>query len=154
MDYLKLDEIDKKIALLLAGNSRLSVRDISKKINVSPPTVSRRIRKLEKDGIIRGYVSIIEDEELGFTCRAVLLIKVDGSFEPNQVIEQMKNNEKICNLYHTVGNYDIILTASCNEVNSLSVFTNELRSIEGIAMIESVFINSREKVLKKILTDE
>ena len=63
----------------------------------------------------------------------------------------MKNNEKICNLYSTVGNYDIIFTATCSTVESLSSFIDSLRKIEGIAWIDSVLISSREKILKKIM---
>jgi Lrp/AsnC family leucine-responsive transcriptional regulator len=149
---VKYDEVDKQIIDLLARNSRLSVREISKIINVSPPTVSRRIRKLEEKGIIKGYVSIIEDEELGYDCRALLLIKVTGNSDPKKIISEMKDNDRICNLYETVGNYDIISTATCPEVDGLSDFISSLRSIDGIAWIDSVLITSRQKVLKKILT--
>jgi DNA-binding Lrp family transcriptional regulator len=154
LSQIKLDEVDKQIIDLLAENSRLGVREIAKRINVSAPTISRRIRRLEDNGIIKGYVSIIENEELGYTCRAVLLIKVSGNANLNNVINQMKKNERVCNLFHTVGNYDIVMTATVSEVNNLSDFISELRTIEGIAMIESVFITSREKVLKKIITSD
>ena len=150
---MEYDELDKKILELLSKNSRLSVRDISKMINSSPPTVSRRIRKLEKRGIIRGYVSIIEDEDLGYDCRTLLLIKINGNSNPKKIIEEMKDNERICNLYITVGNYEIISTATCPNLDDLSEFIDNLRKIEGIAWIDSVLITSREKVLKKILNE-
>ena len=86
---MEYDELDKKILELLSGNSRLSVRKISKMINSSPPTVSRRIRRLEEGGIIKGYVSIIEDEELGYDCRALLLIKIGGNSNPEKIIEEI-----------------------------------------------------------------
>ena len=127
------------------------MREISKLINISPPTVSRRIRKLEEKGVIKGYVSIIEDEELGYDCRALLLIKIAGNSDQYKIIEKMRENERICTLYSTVGNYDIISTATCSELNELSDFINNLRSIDGVAWIDSVLITSREKVLKKIL---
>jgi len=150
---LEYDDLDKKILELLSMNSRLSVREISKIIDSSPPTVSRRIRRLEERGIIKGYVSIIEDEELGYDCRALLLIKVGGNSDPEKIIEEMKDNERICNLYTTVGNYDIISTATCPKLDGLSEFIDGLRKIDGIAWIDSVLITSREKVLKKVLTD-
>ncbi len=150
---MEYDDIDKSILELLSQNSRLSVREISKRIGSSPPTVSRRIRRLEERGIIKGYVSIIEDEELGYDCRALLLIKVSGGSDPERIIEEMKDNERICNLYSTVGNYDIISTATCPQLNGLSEFIDGLRKIDGIAWIDSVLITSREKVLKKVLTE-
>lgn len=148
---MEYDDLDKKILEILSGNSRLSVREISRLVDSSPPTVSRRIRRLEELGTIKGYVSIIEDEELGYDCRALLLIKVSGNSDPSKIVEKMKNNDKICNLYSTVGNYDIISTATCSTVESLSSFIDSLRKIEGIAWIDSVLISSREKILKKIL---
>ena len=151
---MKFDEVDRQIIDLLSKNSRLSVRELSKIINVSHPTVSRRIRKLEEKGVIKGYVSIIEDEELGYDCRALLLIKVTGNSDPEKIIAEMRDNERICNLYTTVGNYDIISTATCSELDGLSDFIKNLRSINGIAWIDSVLITSRQKVLKKILTEE
>ena len=150
---MEYDDLDKRILELLSRNSRLSVREISKIIDSSPPTVSRRIRRLEESGIIKGYVSIIEDEELGYDCRALLLIKVSGGSDPEKIIEEMKDNERICNLYKTVGNYDIISTATCPRMEGLSEFIDGLRKIDGIAWIDSVLITSREKVLKKVLTD-
>ena len=152
-DSMAYDDVDKKILELLSGNSRLSVRQISKIIKVSPPTISRRIRRLEEKGVIKGYVSIIEDEELGYDCRALLLVKMSGNSDPDMIIEKMRNNDRICNLYQTVGNYDIISTATCTKLEGLSDFIEELRTIEGIAWIDSVLITSREKVLKKILTN-
>lgn len=150
---MEYDDLDKKILEILSRNSRTSVREISKMIDSSPPTVSRRIRRLEERGIIKGYVSIIEDEELGYDCRALLLIKVGGNSDPENIIEEMKDNERICNLYKTVGNYDIICTATCTKLDGLSGFIDGLRKIDGIAWIDSVLITSREKVLKKVLTE-
>ena len=82
-----------------------------------------------------------------------MLIKVSGGSDPEKIIEEMKNNERICNLYNAVGNYDIISTATCPKMEDLSEFKNKIRKIDSIAWIDSVLITSREKVLKKILTE-
>jgi DNA-binding Lrp family transcriptional regulator len=148
---LEYDALDKQILELLSQNSRTSVREISRVLDSSPATVSRRIRKLEEIGIIKGYVSIIEDEELGYDCRALLLIKVREGSDPEQIVERMKDNERICNLYTTIGDYKIITTATCHEENALSEFIDELNEIDGITEIESVLIQSREKILKKVI---
>ncbi len=148
---MEYDNLDKKILELLSRNSRTSVREISRILDSSPATVSRRIRRLEEMGVIKGYVSIIEDEELGYDCRALLLIKVSNDYNPEQIVDKMKDNERICNLYTTIGDYKIITTATCNEQNALSEFIDELNKIDGITKIESVLIQSREKILKKII---
>lgn len=91
--HLKLNNIDRKILELLAENGRLGVRELASKLKVSPSTISRKIRKLERKGLIKGYVAIIEDESIGYGCRAVLLVKVSGDIDPNYVINQMVDYE-------------------------------------------------------------
>ena len=148
---MEYDDLDKRILELLSQNSRVSVREISRILESSPATVSRRIRRLEEIGVIKGYVSIIEDEELGYDCRSLLLIKISNDSDPLQIIDKMKDNKKICNLYSTIGDYKIISTAKCHEQKDLSEFINELKKVNGITDIESVLIQSREKILNKII---
>lgn len=148
---MEYDNLDKQILELLSQNSRTSVREISRVLDSSPATISRRIRRLEEIGVIKGYVSIIEDEELGYDCRALLLIKISSESDSEQIIEKMKDNERICNLYSTIGDYKIITTATCSEQEALSEFIDELTKIDGITEIESVLIQSREKILKKVI---
>ena len=102
-------------------------------------------------GVIKGYVSIIEDEDLGYDCRSLLLIKLKDKVDPEKIIDKIKYNEKICNLYSTTGDYKIISTATCGEEDALSIFIDELKMIDGIVDIESVLIQSREKIMRKIL---
>ena len=151
---MEYDTLDKQILEILSQNSRTSVREISRVLDSSPATVSRRIRKLEEMRVIKGYVSIIEDEDLGYDCRALLLIKISESSDPDLIVEAMKDNERICNLYTTIGDYKIITTATCHEPKALSEFIDELNKIDGITDIESVLIESREKILRKIIEHE
>jgi DNA-binding Lrp family transcriptional regulator len=70
---------DTELRLLseLMKNSRRSDRDLAKAIGVSQPTVSRTIRKLEKDGIIKEYTMIPDFAKLGYGLMSFLLVKVN-----------------------------------------------------------------------------
>ena len=63
---IKLDEIDIKILRLLASNARIPVLDIAKKLNITPKTVSSRIKLLEKKEVIIGYRTMFDLEKLGY----------------------------------------------------------------------------------------
>ena len=64
-EVIELDEIDKKILLLLSYNPRESLVDISKKVKLSADGVSLRIKKLEKRGLIQNYTLILNNNEIG-----------------------------------------------------------------------------------------
>lgn len=64
---MQLDKTDVAILRLLQRDSRTSFRDIAKEIGVSVPTVSSRVERLEKLGVLRGYHADIDSETLGET---------------------------------------------------------------------------------------
>jgi len=92
-----MKDIKLKLVSELMRNSRRSDRDLAKAIGVSQPTVSRLLKKLEKDGIIKEYTMIPDFRKLGFTLLALTFIKIQesrsGEIEKTTVIiENMKEN--------------------------------------------------------------
>lgn len=146
-----LDTVDKKILEMLAEDSRITVRDISRKLDVSPSTVSRKIKHMEEANIIKGYVSIIEDKEVGKGSRAVLLVRTSGEYNHNKIINVITEMDDVCNLFLTMGNYDIILTACTTNQSELYKMINDLRTLDGVLWVDFASIVSRRKVLSKIL---
>ncbi|TYR81293.1 Lrp/AsnC family transcriptional regulator [Priestia megaterium] len=62
---MKIDEIDLLILQHLYQDSRLSMRELAKKVNLSPPSVTERVRQLESFGVIETYTIGINYEKLG-----------------------------------------------------------------------------------------
>ncbi|MBU1135234.1 MAG: Lrp/AsnC family transcriptional regulator [Nanoarchaeota archaeon] len=65
-DEIKLDKTDLKILKLIAPNSRISVLEIAKQLNITPKTASSRIKQLEKKKVIVGYRTMFDLEKLGY----------------------------------------------------------------------------------------
>ncbi|MEK5267328.1 Lrp/AsnC family transcriptional regulator [Weizmannia sp. FSL W8-0401] len=63
---MKIDEIDKEILNVLKNDSRLSMREISKRIHLSAPSVAERVKKLESFGIIKNYTIELDYKKLGY----------------------------------------------------------------------------------------
>ncbi len=147
------DEVDRHILRILKMDGRASIRNIAKRLEISPATVSRKIKKLEENNIIKAYVSIIEDDELGKGTRAVLLVKTTGDYDSNQVIERLTDMDDICNVFLTMGNYDMILTACTTDENELYRMIKRIRGEEGVLWVDSASIVTRKKVLSKIIKD-
>ena len=147
------DEVDKQILRILKLHGRASIRDMAKQLNVSPATVSRKIKKLEENNIIKAYVSIVEDDELGKGTRAVLLVKTTGDYDSNQIVENLTAMDDVCNVFLTMGNYDMILTACTTDENELYRMIKRIRGAEGVLWVDSASIVTRKKVLSAIIED-
>lgn len=56
---MQLDRVDRKILNELYNDSRLSMRELAKRVNLSAPSTSERVRKLESEGVIQNIQSIL-----------------------------------------------------------------------------------------------
>ena len=124
------DDVDKQILQILKLDGRASIRDIAEKLGISPATVSRKIKRLEEDNIIKAYVSIIEDEQIGKGSRAVLLVRTSGEKSQSDVIGKISDMEDICNVFLTMGNYDLILTACTISESELYNIIKRIRALK------------------------
>jgi len=79
---MKIDEIDVRILRELQADSRISIRELSKRINLSPPSVTERVRRLEEHGTIEGYTVRLSKKGLGIVVDCILEVTMrDGQYE-------------------------------------------------------------------------
>lgn len=73
---MKLDKINWLILKEIQENSRAPLTEISKKVNLSSPSVAERIQKMEEGGIINGYSTSLNMEKLGYPLGVYISIKI------------------------------------------------------------------------------
>lgn len=75
----QLDRIDRNILAALGRDGRLSMAELAGKVGLSKTPVQARVRKLEKDGIIRGYAAVIDREKIGEGHIAFVQVKLSDT---------------------------------------------------------------------------
>ncbi len=127
-----VDKIDLKILHFLSENCRVSLNKISGRLKVSKSTVNYRIKKLEDEGIIKGYSTVINYEASGKINGRLLLKLVnlqDDYLE--KIINILKGIKKIIWIASTQGKGDIILTILCDSVKEFNESINEINQKIG-----------------------
>ena len=79
MNEDQLDRIDRNILAALSGDGRLSMAELSQKVGLSKTPVQARVRRLEKDGYIRGYAAVIDRERMGEGHVAFVQVKLSDT---------------------------------------------------------------------------
>ena len=69
-----LDEIDRRIVRELQQNARLSMAELGRRVNLSPPAVSDRVERLERAGVITGYHARVDPRALGYPVAAIVRV--------------------------------------------------------------------------------
>ena len=143
---MQLDEKDQKIIDCLSINSRQSTYSISKKTAIPITTVHNRIKKLERQGIIKGYTVVLNQKKLGrkLMCYCVLHynIGVWGKETNRQELKkQLLNLHSIQEVKYITGRFDILLKFNLKDMDEYNdIILNQLRKIPGIGQTETIFV--------------
>ena len=74
---MQLDRTDKRILRELQCNGRMSNQELAEKVGLSPSPCLRRVKQLEDEGIIKGYVALVNPAMLGLKMMALIQIRMD-----------------------------------------------------------------------------
>lgn len=89
-----IDEIDRQIMLLLQEDAHLSNAALAERVGLTGSTVHERVKKLEKKGIIKGYVAVVDAEAIGKPIMAFIRLTVGTT--PDGYIENKQNIMEVC----------------------------------------------------------
>ena len=148
-----LDETDVQILNLLQNDGRITNAELAKRVGLSPPSVLQRVRALEKSGLIRNYVAILEPELLGLRITALVMISL--SLHQEQPIERFRRSiqeiPEITECYHVSGDFDFLLKVVVRDMRAYEVFLREkLSKIKGIGKITTNFVLATNKQATQI----
>ncbi len=148
-----MDEKDVSIIRIIGRRSGLSSRKLSKMLNIPIPTVHRRIKKMEKDGIIKGYKALIDYEKTTWPIGALLLIDLEETIpgkDPRpkkDILRSLRSFDEIEEVIEVqAANFDLVVRARFGTLKKLSEFIEKLRYVEGIEETSSAII-TEETVL-------
>ena len=127
----KIDELDLKILREYIVDARLSCREVAKRLRTSTATVLSRLRKLEQDGVIKGYSAILDYEKLDYAITAVTEVVVSRGrlIDMETEIARLSNTLAV---YDVTGETDAIIISKFRNMDELSDFTKKLLSMSYI----------------------
>src|ERR671918_198993 len=119
-----MDETDAKILKKLLSDARMSYRKVAEEIGVSPPTVLARVGKLEGDGIIRSYSTLLDHEKLGYDLTAIIEITATKG-KIVDLERQIAKFPNVCAVYDITGLTDMMVIAKFKNRKELSNFVKK-----------------------------
>jgi len=158
MRKMKLDEKDIKILNLIQENCKLTAREIAKRINSPITTVFARIKRLEKQGIIKGYKAVLNAEKLGKNTTAFILVsftyqtpKTEQQISQREVAKKIAKFPEVQEVHIITGNWDLLLKVKVKDVEELGKFiVDRLRLVKGVEKTLTCVVLSTEKETTEI----
>ena len=126
-----IDKLDLKIINVLNENARTSFREISRKLKVSLTTVANRVKRLEQDGIIKGYIPLINLDRVGYDLLTIIGIRIAHG-KLMEVERKISKNPHVYEIYDTTGEWDSLIIARFKSREELNTFIKRVLAIEHV----------------------
>jgi len=140
---LHLDDIDIRILNLLQEDGRLSVRELAKKVSLSPTPVHERLKRLESSGIIDHYAAVLNTGKLGqFIVFFVnIILKEHSTRLGGEFIEKITSFPEVVEFHVIGGEHDFMIKVIVPDMAAYRhFFVRQLGEIPNIARLQSIIV--------------
>ncbi|MGH6746489.1 AsnC family transcriptional regulator [Novosphingobium sp. PhB57] len=140
---MQLDLFDRKIIASLQEDARMPVAQVAERTALSATPVSRRIKRLEDDGVILGYAPVLDPRKLGFELEAYVLINLNAHIDENitRFEQAIRDNPYVIACHAVTGDMDYIIHIIARDVEHLSQITlKTLVRIPGVRDVKSSIV--------------
>ena len=138
-----LDETDIEILHSLQKDAKINAKELSEKLHISKTPIYERIKRLENEGYIKGYVALVDNKKIGLPliifCNVSLAVHDDEHIE--RFKEEIRNIDEIMECYSTGGIYDFFVKVVLKDLDAYNQFVFEkLTKVHGIVKMQSSFV--------------
>ena len=144
----QLDKTDVEILQVLQKDAKVNTKELSENLHISKTPIYERIKRLENDGYIKGYVALVDNKKVGLPlivfCNVSLAVHDDEHIKRFQ--EEIKEIDEIMECYSTGGIYDFFIKVVLKDLDAYNRFVFEkLTKVHGIVKMQSSFVLSEIK---------
>lgn len=130
-----LDRIDKVLLVALQAEGRLRLEDLARRVELAPSSVHDRLRRLQREGVIRQWTIAISPEALGLPVLA--LIGVTASRPCSELVGVLAQMREIEEMHSVAGRLSFILKLRATSTEHLLQLIERLKQIPGVESTET-----------------
>lgn len=144
-----LDEKDRDVIRHLQNDARITNAELARRVDLSPPGLQKRLRKLEESGVIVGYATLIDREAVGFDmlCFVQATLVRHAPEAVSDFKRAVQNMPEVLECYHLTGEYDYLMKVVVRNRKHLEEFILEtLTPVPGMDRVRTSLVLSEIKI--------
>ena len=137
-----LDERDLAILGALQEDARATYADVGAKVGLSASTVHERVRKLEQQGVIRGYRAVLDAEAVGLLVTALIAVKPLDPQQPDDLPARVHEFPEVEDCYSVAGEFNYVLKVRTRTTGDLEDLIRRLREKGGVSTNTTIALST------------
>ena len=143
---MTIDDIDLRILDMLQRNGKLSQAKIAGAVGLTTPSVNERIKKMERHGMIRGFVALLDHEKMGFPLTAYVDVALEHPRFEKAFVDELERLLSVQECHYLAGEYAYRLKVKAADTSSLADFIQRrLMIIRGVTRARTQISLSSKK---------
>lgn len=143
---MKLDSTDIKILEIMQQDGRITTKALADQLNLSTTPVFERVKRLERDGIIKQYVALLDNRKLDLMLTVFISISLTKHSRSylEKFVKEVNQYPEVMECYHIAGNFDFLLKIVVKNMEIYEAFIlNKLSTIANLGQVQSSFVLSK-----------
>jgi len=146
-----LDAIDRKLLALIQDDAKLSQAELAKAVGLTAPSVNERVRKLERSGVIRGYVALLDERKLGHDITAFVEIFIEHPKFESGFIQSVGELDEVLECHHITGEFSLLLKVRVKDMAAFRrLLIEKLNSVRGVRQTRTLMVLATAKEQRRI----
>jgi Lrp/AsnC family transcriptional regulator, leucine-responsive regulatory protein len=137
-----VEDIDQRIVSLLSQDGRMSFTDLARQTGLSVSAVHQRVRRLRERGVIRGYVALLDCEQIGLPMTAFISIKPIEPSAPDDAPERLQHISAIEACHSVAGDESYILKVRVASPGDLEDLLRQIRETANVSTRTTVVLST------------
>ena len=132
-----MDSVDLRLLKILSENAHTSLHKMGREVGLSTSGVRRRVKQLEKTGVIKKYSAVVDPKKYGYEITAFVSVDADSQ-SLRDLISSLARRHEVCELHRTTGGHDLMIKVRAKDVDSLNKFVdNHIRSFDSVKSVRT-----------------
>lgn len=142
-----MKDLDRDICALLQEHARMSLSDIAERLGTSVPTVSEHVKKLEADGVIREYTTVLDPASCGFDVTAFIFVDLETSVHFDAFRRQCRTRREILECHAITGTASHMLKVRVRTTGALEQLLSAIQQWKGVSKtLTNVVLSTHKEI--------
>jgi Lrp/AsnC family transcriptional regulator, leucine-responsive regulatory protein len=143
---MSVDTLDKKAVAFLMRHGRATWAELGQLLDLSAPSAADRVRKLEEQGVLRGYAALADAASLGYPLTAYVSVSLASHRQRAAFLRAIAKIEQVAECHHVAGDDDYLLKVRCRGTQDLDhLLARQLKEKLGVARTRTTIVLSTAK---------
>jgi Lrp/AsnC family leucine-responsive transcriptional regulator len=130
-----VDDTDRQLLMLLGSDGRLSHAELARRVHLSRPAVHHRLRRLEEDGVIRGYRVELDWAAMGYPLTAFVLVRVIGptaQATSDAILGFRDRHAFVDECYRVAGDWSLLIRLRASTTQQMESLLDRIRALPNV----------------------